>query len=205
MSRHALVLLLTASLLMGACGGDDNGGEGGGARAAGDPAPPLPTDPALLGTTDFEQVCGGGTVSLAEPYDKSASGIHPVLVFEGQDPEYEYVSLTLPEGWQASALEYANTQLVACLNRVDETRLKVCEDYESDDFPEPFDVELYGATWEVTLYEANTGEQVASGEITADDKECPILVFHDEDEDPQREYADQSDLFRGFVKEHVTP
>jgi hypothetical protein len=187
---------------LSACGGNGDSGDDT-TSTGGQVTTTQPTDPALLGTTEFEQVCGGGTVSLAPPYDKKVSAIHPLLAFEGQDPEYEYASLSLPEGWQPDALGYAKTELVACLNRVKEKKLTVCEGYESDDFPEPFDVEVYGATYDITVYESNTGAEVASGSFTTDDKECPFVVFYDEDEDPQREYADTSDQVRGFVKKYV--
>jgi hypothetical protein len=201
--KSVLVIVVAVGLLAGACGGDGSEGTPS-APAAEDPGEDAaPTDPAFLLPADFEQVCGGGTVSGAAPYDESP-GLHPVLAFEGEDPEYEYSSLTLPEGWQSESVSVADTQLVACLDRIKEERVLVCEDYESDDFPEPFDVEVYSATWDVTLYEANTGEEVASGKISATEKECPFIVFYDEGEEVQREYADQSDQFRGFVKEYVS-
>ncbi|HJR46307.1 MAG TPA: hypothetical protein VJ927_11960 [Actinomycetota bacterium] len=206
MQRVMVTLLVALSLMAAACG--DDGSEGSSGAPADPAASPAagdgPTDPALVLPSDYEQVCGGGTVSLAAPYD-TGPGIHPLLVFEGQDPEYEYRSMTLPEGWQSDSISVADTQLVACLDRIKEKKAMTCEDYESDDFPEPFDVEVYNATWAATLYEANTGEEIATGELVATAKDCPMIVFFDESEEVQREYADPDDQLRGFVKQYVAP
>lgn len=198
-----LMVLATVSMLFAACGG--GGDEPAAETDAGTGESPAAevSVPTVLTASEFEQVCGGGTVAGAAEYSKGP-GIHPLFVFEGEDPEYDYRSLTLPEGWQPD-LAPETTELVACLDRVREEKIKTCTDYESDDAEEPFDVEVYGATWDITLYAATTGEEVASGTVEANDKECPFLVFFDEDEDVQREYSDVSDQVRGFVKDHVAP
>jgi hypothetical protein len=197
-----LAALVLVGVLAAACGGGSSEEPPANSAAPGDAS--SPTAPVFLLSSDYEQVCGGGTISQAAPYEKGP-GLHPLIVFEGEDPEYEYMSLTLPEGWQSQEVSIDNTELVACLDRTSEKKDMVCPGYESDDFPEPFDVELFSATWNVTLYAANTGEEVASGEISAADKDCPFIVFYEESEDVQREYADVSDQLRGFVKKYVSP
>lgn len=200
--RRFAVVLAVAAMLSGACGGGGDDDTGAGSEAGAVDTPAAETSmPVYFG--DFEQVCGGGTVAGAAEYSKGP-GIHPLIVFEGEDPVYEYRSLTLPEGWQ-SDLAAQTTELVACLDRVSEKKVNTCTDYESDDAEEPFDVEVYAATWDITLYAATTGEEVASGQIKADSKNCPYLVFFDEDEEVQREYSDMSAQVRSFVKEYVAP
>lgn len=203
--RRFVVLLTLAAVLVASCGGGDD--EETPAATEQSDAADLPAEemtvPQILTSGDFEQVCGGGTVSGATEYSKKP-GVHPLIAFEGEDPEYDYTSMTLPEGWQ-SDLAAETTELVLCMDRVSEKKINTCEDYESDDRPEPFDVEVYAATYDVTLYAATTGEVIANGTVEGTDKECPFLVFFDEEEDVQREYADVSAHVRSFVKDYVSP
>lgn len=197
--------LVALALLAAACGGgteDDASGD------TGDNVPSVeaPSVPLLLTSSDFEQVCGGGTVSQAPAYEKTKGEIHPILAFSGEDPEYEELVLDFPEGWATEILTPEATELVACLDRTKDTVAETCKGYESDDNPgETFAVELHDATYDVTVYAASSGDVITEGTIEASGDDCPLIAFFDEGEETQVDYADPSKQLRSLVAKFVAP
>ncbi|HEX2239629.1 MAG TPA: hypothetical protein VHJ82_00585 [Actinomycetota bacterium] len=197
--KRLLLLGLVALVSLAACGGGDDGADtatdaGGGVTPA-----------VELFSTDIEQVCAGGTVAAAAPYDPSADAIHPMLAFEGAAPELTEMTLDFPEGWVAQFPDVEKTELVACLDRTKETFVKTCEGYKSDESDETFSVQLYDAEYDVTLYAAQSGEEIASTTLEATDEDCPMLAFFDEGEETQIEYASADKQLRQFVQKYVAP
>lgn len=206
--RRKMMSAWLLSVALAACGG------GGEEPAAQDPLdiPPAATPeaamssvPAMSSASDLEQVCGGGTVAAATSYEKGSKGPHRLIAFSGEAPEYEELTLDFPEGWAIDFLAYEQAELVACLDRVDERFVKTCEGYSSEESDEEFSVDLYDATYAVSLIAATSGEILAEGEIESSDKECPYIAFFDEGEKKQRQDADPSKQLREFVKDYVVP
>ncbi len=206
MKARWAILLFVAVVVLAGCGGggDDSGSTDTGAEPGDIPSTSV-SIPTILGSSDLEQVCGGGTIAAAPEYDKKAKGPHPLIAFVGEAPDLEEKTLEFPEGWQIDFLAYEQAELVACLDRVDEKFVKNCEGYTSEDSDEEFSVELYEATYDTTVYAAKTGEVVVSGKIETKSKDCPYLAFFDEGEKTQRDDADPSDQLRELVKKVVAP
>ena len=189
-------------LAFSACGGGDSSDDGSAGGA------PLPgeSSPAELFPTDLGQVCAGGTVSAAAEYTGAKGQIHPLAAFDGESGDYTEMTLDFPEGWTVMFPDYEKVELVACLERVADNFVKTCKGYESDDNPgETFSVELYNADYDVALYAAQSGEEVATTKLEAVDEDCPIIAFFDDGEKTQVEYATPDNLLRDFVKEYVAP
>lgn len=210
-SLRPLMLLLAVPLALGACGGsdgDDDAAEPGTTDAAGesgDDATDTSIDPdtVFLTSGDFEVVCQGAKVAAAAPY--TPGDLSPMITFEGEDPDYEYRSLSFPDQWAPAIGSEATTELVLCLNRTTATTKEICTGYESDDSPAK-DVELFDVTYEARLLEAQTGVEVAATEVTVSDEECPMFVmFSSDDPDPKPYYPDPVDELVGFLTEHVDP
>lgn len=201
--RRSCLWGLVVLVGLGACGGEETTDSS--AIDAGAVTPPVATPTIELFSTDLEQVCAGGTVAGVPEYDESAQGIHPMLAFEGKDPEYSEMVVDFPEGWVAAFPDIEKTELVACLNRTGESFVKTCKGYESDETDETFSVDLYNADYEVTLYAARSGDEVATTRINATAKDCPMFAFFDEGEQSQIEYASPDKFLRQFVQKYVAP
>ncbi len=199
-----IILGLVVALSLVGCGGGDDGSTSTDAGAGDVPSTDVSV-PTILGASDLQQVCVGGTIASTPEYDKSAKGPHPLIAFSGEAPDYTELTLDFPEGWAMDFLAYETAELVACLDRVDEELVKTCEGYTSDESEEEFSVDLYNATYDTTVYAAKTGEEVVSGKIEATDKECPYIAFFDEGEKTQRQDADPSADLAVLVKKFVAP
>ncbi|MFN2527026.1 MAG: hypothetical protein ABR505_12325 [Actinomycetota bacterium] len=202
--RRLLGLALVAVVALSACGGGDSADDGTSADAGGE-APAADTPPVELFNTDLEQVCARGTVSAVPAYDPKAKTIHPILAFEGADPEYSEMVLDFPEGWVKMFPDLEMTELVACLNRTNETFVKTCKGYESDETDETFSVDLHNADYDATLYAAQSGEEIDSTKLKPKIQDCPMFAFFDEGEKTQIDYADPEKLLRQFVQPYVAP
>jgi hypothetical protein len=111
-----------------------------------------------------------------------------VIVFvEQDDADGEFIEsgASLPEGWLVvqdgnfeDNSDLAPVQLVACANRTASTpNGTVCE---FDDDGEKLSLNLVDATYDLIVYEATTGAEVARTTVEAATTECPFFVFVDE-------------------------
>lgn len=193
MKRLAVVLVLAA--FVAACG------DSGSTDTA---APPIDGgdvgDTVFLFTDDFEQVCRG----IPQPEALAIADTEPpykVEVFAGADPDYQWRSVGLPDDWYDIANDAAHS-LVLCLDRTAEQSVQVCGPYEDDGTE--WEVEIFDATYQATLYEAVSGDELASQtfEFAADG--CPTFSSYTEgDPSPIPYYDLDSDILQAFLRPHV--
>lgn len=134
---------------------------------------------------DYEQVCRGQGISEAPDYS-SAPPPHPIVVFE--DEPYE-------GGLSFEQVEYREiktdvttltpsspsvVQLVACSERVDNAETITSCDYET------MSLSLRSATYEVTVREARTSNEVGDViTLVAYDSSCPYGISYFEGTAPE--------------------
>jgi hypothetical protein len=179
-----LVGVVAIGLVMTACGSSsgssgsagspgDGGGGGGGDK---------PADRVLF-DTDFQGVCSGAPQAAAAAYDKAVAGIHPVLGFGSSPLETDankLTAMTIPEGftrrWAQGQNNLAEVQLVVCAKRIKDTATKTCDGYKKNGVDTGQKVTIHNATFEVKLFAAKTGEQLATKNIDASDDDCPTII-----------------------------
>jgi hypothetical protein len=137
--------------------------------------------PAFL--DDFSRVCTtqvgfGGVDGYA-----AGAGPNPVVLFEEyrEDGNFLQTSRTLPAGWAVSedanfddASELAAARLVACADQVRATPNGASCDFDSDG--QPITLALVDTVYELTVYEAATGQPVGQATLDAATTECPFIV-----------------------------
>jgi hypothetical protein len=151
-----------------------------------------PTE-APLTIWEYERVCRQGTIERAASYDPAGEGVHPIVIFERAPDntnsynELSNITLNLPEPW---VVDYegdpTTVELVACIDQTDEEFVETCE-YEDDEESGDdtvYKLNVYNASYEVTVYTATTGEELGSATIDSTYEECPMFhMFSDEEED----------------------
>ncbi len=205
-NRRLLCLIAGSTLLLGACGSSGSDaieaepGREGDATATTEAAAPTP----IFSETEFTQVCRGTGLETASSY--SAEGdLHPLVILEGEDPEYSYSSVTLPDGWETAYETYETTELVACLNRVSTTPVELCEGYEDEESGISWSVQTFDSSYDLTLRDAKTAEIVAEQSFEGPSDGCPMFSFFTEgDPDPAPEYDVPSAEIEVFLKTYVT-
>jgi hypothetical protein len=172
--------------------------------------PPTPSATATLTTTPppdlyaYESVCDGGRVTAAPAYDRSALGPHPILIFIDVYPGSGWLPINFPEGWIAPSDDPSQAQLVACVERTQVDLAQVCEGYGTAD-RQDLTVELYDATYNVTLREAQTGQELHSTTFLVESGECPMLAVFEPNQTVSQHYANPSDNLKDFVAPYVMP
>lgn len=192
-----IMLSLLLSLIVTACGGSSE--------------PAATSTPRPLTVWDYEKVCRQGTISEASAYDGAAGQTHPILLFERDSAnETTYNSKTnttlkLPEPW---VVDYegdaTSVELVACITRVSEEFVDVCEFGDDDDPDKVYLLNVYDASYEVKLFAATTGEEVGSTTIDATYEQCPMFHMFSDDEEDTYAYLEGGDL-QPFLEEFVAP
>lgn len=123
----------------------------------------------------------------AAPYSQEP-GVHPTVLFDWDaDSGFQHVIGRLPAKWtvkdEAGTVgqsELARVELVACQRTISTTPTgKVCR-FQSDG--EEVKLDLLLAQDELTVYEAATGEQVASLRLPQPRPICPMLWMPEEGE-----------------------
>ena len=137
--------------------------------------------------SDFTRVCdtqvgfSGAAAYNGEP------GTHPVQLFEsyGVDATLLETSRDLPKGWAIEQdldfednSELAAIELIACSVRGNEKPNGTKCEFDSDG--KTVTLELVDATYELTVYEAVTGEVVGTKKLEAKTTECPFAVSFEE-------------------------
>jgi hypothetical protein len=191
-ARRGVMLACGTALVVGACGG---GGEvvGTGATVSPD-AGVVATEPAVAAAgelpgfmSEFSRVC---TTQVGFPGAATYSGeprLHPIALFEEYRDEDNYLetSRTLPAAWVITQdddyednAELAQVELIGCSDKVAETPNGTTCTFDADG--EEIALELVDATYEVTVYEAATGAQVATERVQANRTTCPAIVSYSE-------------------------
>lgn len=175
--------------------GDADGGEeaaGGGEAVAVE----------LFTDSDLAPACRGNGVISASPYSPG-DGTNLAVVLEGEDPDYGFSGVQLPDGWEADFESYDQTELVICLNRVSATPTQVCDGYEDDGIA--WSVQLHDSAYEVSVREATTGTVLATQSFDAPAEDCPVFSSYSEgDPNPKPEYDTPDAEIEVFVAEFVT-
>lgn len=133
---------------------------------------------------DFAQVCGEEvTVSNSTSYDDGPTP-HKIALFENTLGDEIFNQQSLPsevaEEWEAKTEAFSEIQLVGCMRiQVDSQELATtCDLQDSDN--ETIQVELYTATYSITVYEARSGDQLGDPlAVEASDEECPSVATYD--------------------------
>lgn len=165
--------------------------------------------PKQLFSSDFEGSCQGATVSTATAYDPAAAA-HKVLLFSTYEDSLIEDITTLPSDWQvtfeAEGNAYAAVDLVACAVRIEEAFVEDCTGYESDGVATQNVAKLHTATYELTVREATTGNELGSTTIAAAMDSCPMFVTFESDDDVVDYFAPPTeDEVTAFLKPFVQP
>lgn len=203
MKKSLFVLFfLVVTFGAAACGGDSGGS-----------APP--SDPADLQSYHLAEVCNGTAVDVAAEYDANSDSLHPIVLFEQNTFEKQFYNLLfpsqtdLPADWTVAVDgDYSSIELVGCLVRTETQLVDRCEGYELDDSDKDGTVELYDATYELTIYEPKTGAVVGTETIETFQDECPSFVMFStgsgEDLVEER-YGRPDDALANLVESYVSP
>ncbi len=191
--RVAVAVGVCMILVVSACGG---GGTADTTEAGEAPGGNLFGD-------DFESVCRGTAVPSATAYESGTPGIHPVLVFSGEHPEYSQDFTTLPDGWVAQYPDLQATELVACIDRASATLADTCTGYEVDDLEGDYSVETYDAVYEIVVYAATTGAELDRTTLDVPSAGCPSFVLFTEGEYVRAWYEPFGDRLEAFLAPHV--
>jgi hypothetical protein len=153
-------------------------------------ATPAGGDDAALPSfiSDFDRVCTTQVgFSDASGYEPVAGAVHPVVLFEDyRGGNLVESSRTLPEGWKVEQdtdfednAELGAAELVACSTRVSERPTGTMCDFEDEG--ETVTLELVDASYELVVYEANTGEEVQRSTLEGSQGgECPFIATFQE-------------------------
>lgn len=163
-----------APILTAGCGGkkkqDDlqssPPGASGTAAATAAPATPLQED-------DLASVCDGKPEARAKAYSKTAANVHSMAVFEafgGEGAKFKKAYLTTLKAFNAA--EPADTELVACVRRTSAKKVSTCD---FDSTPPTRYLDMYEATFELSIREATTGAVVTTKSMTLAAGGCPMV------------------------------
>ncbi len=197
-------LLLMIIFAVVACGGDSGSG-----------SEPL-SDPADLQFFHLAEMCNGNAIEVAATYDADSSDLHPIVLFEQNtfaEDEYNLMfgsQTNIPDAWTVPDIEgdYSLIELVGCLERTETTLVDVCEGYELDDTDKDGTVEIYDATYELTIYAPKTGEVVGKETIETFQDECPSFVMFstgDGEDLVEQRYGSPNDELADLVESYVNP
>lgn len=230
MNRRLVPTLAIAALIGVACGGGSDGGSSGDVDAedSNEITSELTSDddssssdessdgslvadlPQFL--SDFDRVCTTGTgFGGATPYS-DGPGPHPFVLMQESDSGsiFERDLSDAPAGWNVQTdsnfddnSEIVPTELIACSTRSATTPTGIMCDLEMDD-DSVVTLELVDVTFELSVREATTGNEVGSATIEATDSECPFFVFIDEG-DTQYFNDPTEDQYINALKPFVTP
>lgn len=221
-----LAALLALALMVVSCGGDSSddtsgaGDDSGSTDASGDAggedssdgdssADDSDTDSSdevtLYSESDFASVCRETGVSAASPYTNGDGGPSRLVVLEGEDPEYGYSTVSLPDEWETSYGELEITQLVLCVDRVAATPVELCEGYKDEESGLEWSIQTHDTDYEVTLRQAVTAEVVATESFTAPADGCPMFSIYSEgDPTPVLDHETPDAEIEVFVRPFVT-
>lgn len=196
-----LVCILAASSLVGCQSSTSNSPSAEGSPAAS--ATPVTT----IFPDTFAQVCNGVPLEPAAAYTKTAGETHPILVFKQEEANSAFSKAypQLPEGWELDWQESEKTQLVACVKTTARTPAETCEFKADKEGGKPYQLELYDATYEVSIYAAQTGERLETKTMNLKAGDCPMFHMFTEGELTDTRDANYDQPLLEFVKPYVLP
>jgi hypothetical protein len=198
--------LVVALLGLAACNSSTSGAPSSGSGSGGSAAQEAKKDKVLF-DNDFEDVCSGAPQTGAAAYDKAQPGIHPVLGFAPLTTRADASRMVrmseIPESftrqWKDGQNTLAEIQLVVCAKRTKDTVGKKCDGYKKDGKDTGQVLTLHNATFELKLYAAKTGDQIATKTVELKQTECPMIALGDQTD----EYPDAKDEVLSFIQPHV--
>jgi hypothetical protein len=158
--------------------------------------------PGSLDLDDLKTVCTGAALEDAAPYVAQAGQAAQVYYFERRSDEFRWPGRgpgmpSLPRWW-TSWDDPSHTQLVACVDVVNKTKVRTC-DYEG----EGGGITMYDATFTVKLHEAKTGKEVDSTTFEKSiGRDCPQVKSGSDQEGLFPPYSDE---LKEFLVPHVEP
>lgn len=173
------------------------------------PTTAAPDPSKTLFPDDFEGVCQGASQSNAAAYAKGP-GLHKALYFETFTDNLLDQSSQLPKDWTVEFSPSGNAlsavQLVGCATRTKDAFVKKCTGYTVKGKATANTVELYNATYELSLHVAATGATLGTTTVAAADSTCPSFVSFTEGEDTKKQYASVPEAkVNAFLKPFVQP
>jgi hypothetical protein len=204
---HVRMLAVAAVLVpLAACGSATSGSPSGSGKDGAANQPAAEQVDKVLFDTDFEGVCAGAPQKGAAAYDQTTAGIHPVLGFGSRPYEADAAKLSpldIPEGfsrkWAQGQNNLAEIQLVVCAKRTTDTVVKKCDGYKKDNKPTGQVVTLHSTAYDVKVYAARTGEEVAAKTFDAPGKECPMFALSGQTD----EYPEIDEQVVAFIQPFV--
>ncbi|MCT7661351.1 hypothetical protein [Mycobacterium deserti] len=132
--------------------------------------------------SDFDVVCGTGSVSNAAPYEKPYS----IAAFHQGTAENDWDAVTLDNqaDYVADRSNLTSINVVACLTRKDGTEVKsgTCEFGSGG---EQVAADHYAVEYDLELREAKTGKAITNlGTVNGPATRCPFIAYFDEN-DPE--------------------
>jgi hypothetical protein len=124
--------------------------------------------------SDFETVCGNGSVSNAAAYAKP----YKIIAFsQGDRPDsWDSVTLTDAVGYRSTSDSLSSINAVACLSRKADTEVK-SKTCEFDSGGDTVKADYYAVEYDIDLYEAKTGKSITSlGSVNGPATSCPFLA-----------------------------
>jgi hypothetical protein len=195
------IAVAVLGLAAAGCGSSSSGGT---AAAGSDPS----TGP--LFSDSFQSVCQGATQSRATTYETTAP-THKALYFESYTDDLLDESSELPADWTIpydakNQTALTGTDLVACGVRTASRLLKTCTGYQDKGKDTDDTVDLYAATYTLSVHEAATGTTLASRPVTSDDPTCPTLASFGDDHSTVKQYDPiPKDTVIAALKQYVQP
>lgn len=201
------VMIAGSAIFLAACGSSgsettlesaDSGGDSSAAEIT------TTTVAEIFSRNDFAQVCRGTGLATTAAYAPDAE-LSPIVVLEGEDPDYSGSLVILPDGWETDFGSFETTQLVGCLDRVSATPAELCEGYADDESGISWSVQTHDSSYEMTLRDSQTAEIVAEATFEGPADGCPMFSSYTEgDPDPVLDYDVPSTEIEVFLKEYVT-
>jgi hypothetical protein len=136
---------------------------------------PKASNAAVSQVSDLEDGCAGVRKYFPDNDAYTGSGPHPVGVFVTSDSDsldIASMGADVPPQWDDTRLNPRQVQVIACLDAPGDGQYLTDCKFSSDT------LKLYQGKYDVTLYEAKTGEKIGSTEMLgSSEPSCPSLTL----------------------------
>lgn len=151
--------------------------------------------------SDFTDVCNGVPQAKAAAYTETV-GIHPTLLFDRESTTASYYqkSFTLPEAWEKPWEEVAQTELVVCVTTLPKDMVESCP-FDGETSGSSYTLNNYAADYDVALYSAQDGKQLATTTLSLPAEECPSFYYFTNS--VENNYPDYKQSLVDFLKPYV--